>query len=113
MIAAGANGARIEIVDPETARTWIETGEAVVFDVREPHEYAVAHLAGATLVPLSAFDPRAIPPHEGKKLLLHCASGIRCGVAADILARIGGFPGPYRLTEIGRASGRERVCEYV
>lgn len=98
MSASGATGTRIEMVDPATARTWIEAGEAVVVDVREPHEYAAAHLAGATLVPLSAFDPRAIPPHDGKKLLLHCASGIRCGIAADILARVGGFSELYRLT---------------
>lgn len=93
----GGTGMRVTMVDPKTARAWVEAGEAVVVDVREPHEYAAAHLAGATLVPLSAFDPSAIPPHEGKKLLLHCAVGVRCGVAADVLARVGGFPELYRL----------------
>ncbi len=87
---------RIEMVDPQTARVWIERGEAVLVDVREPHEYALERIQGATLVPLSAFDPRSIPSAEGKRLLLMCASGVRCGMASELLAR-SGYPEIYRL----------------
>jgi rhodanese-related sulfurtransferase len=87
---------RIEMVDPQTARVWIERGEAVLVDVREPHEFALERIQGAILVPLSAFDPRSIPSAEGKRLLLMCASGVRCGMASELLARTG-YPKIYRL----------------
>ena len=87
---------RIELIDPATARTWIEAGEAVVVDVRETHEFTTAHIEGATLVPLSIFDPAAVPPYDGKKLLIVCASGVRCGMAAEQLAAAG-FMEMYRI----------------
>lgn len=87
---------KIEMVDPQTARRWIERGEAVIVDVREPHEFALERIQGATLVPLSAFDPRTIPDAAGKRLLLMCASGVRCGMASELLARTG-YPEIYRL----------------
>ena len=95
-----ANGdspkARIEMVDPQTARRWIERGEVVLVDVREPHEYAMERIQGATLVPLSSFDPSNIPDPGGKRLLLMCASGIRCGMASELLSRAG-YVELYRL----------------
>jgi rhodanese-related sulfurtransferase len=87
---------KIEMVDPQTARHWMQRGEAILVDVREPHEYALERIQGATLVPLSAFDPRSIPNAEGKRLLLMCASGVRCGMASELLAR-SGFLEIYRL----------------
>lgn len=87
---------KVEMVDPQTARQWIERGEAVVVDVREPHEFALERIDGATPMPLSAFDPRRIPETAGKRLLLMCASGIRCGMASEILVRAG-YGDVYRL----------------
>ena len=46
----------IEFIEPETARGWIDAGEAVVIDVREAHEFAMAHIEGAVSLPLSSFD---------------------------------------------------------
>ena len=86
MSASSPNGSpSVDFIEPETLRAWIETGEAVVVDVREPHEYAQAHIEGSTLIPLSTFDPSAIPAHDGKKLVIHCASGVRCGVVSEQL----------------------------
>jgi rhodanese-related sulfurtransferase len=87
---------RVEMVDPQTARRWIEHGEVVLIDVREPHEYALERIQGATLVPLSSFDPHSIPDAGGKRLLLMCASGIRCGMASELLVRAG-YDELYRL----------------
>jgi rhodanese-related sulfurtransferase len=84
-----SDGPSVGFIEPETLRAWIETGEAVVVDVREPHEYAQAHIEGSTLIPLSAFDPSALPAHNGKKLVIHCASGVRCGVASQHLLASG------------------------
>ena len=96
MSEGGSHKPRVEMVDPQTARRWIERGEAVLVDVREPHEFAMERIHGATLVPLSAFDPRSIPESKGKRLLLMCASGIRCGMASELLARAG-YAELYRL----------------
>jgi rhodanese-related sulfurtransferase len=87
---------RVEMVDPQTARRWIERGEALLIDVREPHEFAMERIQGATLVPLSSFDPQKVPDAAGKKLLLMCASGIRCGMASELLSR-SGYDELYRL----------------
>ena len=84
-----SGGPGVDFIDPETLRGWMATGEAVVVDVREVHEYQMAHIVGSTLVPLSTFDPAAIPPHEGKNLVIHCASGVRCGVASEQLLASG------------------------
>jgi len=89
--------ATVEFVSADTARRWQEAGEAVIVDVREPHEFAEIRIPGATLIPLSGFDPAQVPPHAGRRLLFHCKSGVRCGMAAQ-LAAAAGEPGPiYRL----------------
>lgn len=87
-----SSGSSVAFIDPGTLRAWIDAGEAIVIDVREPHEYAAAHIEGTTLLPLSAFDPSAVPPAGDKKLVIHCASGVRCGVAAGHLVAAG-YPG--------------------
>lgn len=91
-----AQDVRVELVDPQTARLWLDCGDAVLVDVREPHEFAVEHVQGATLIPLSAFDSGKIPDHEGKKLLIMCASGVRCGIASEMLVHTG-YRELYRL----------------
>ena len=81
---------QVTMVDIETARDWIESGKAVVVDVREQHEYDAGHIKGAILLPLSTWDPDDLPPvPEGKHLLLHCRSANRCGVAAQNLLETG------------------------
>ncbi|HIJ37252.1 MAG TPA: rhodanese-like domain-containing protein [Rhodospirillaceae bacterium] len=91
---------QINMVDVETLRGWLTTDQVLVVDVRERHEYAVEHIAGAHLLPLSEFDPAQMPPvPAGKKLLLHCRSANRCGVAAARLVE-SGYSG-----EINRLAG--------
>ncbi len=88
----------VEQVDPATLSAWIEAGEVYVVDVREPDEHARARIHGAKPVALSAFDPAAIAPGPGQKLVLHCQSGVRCGMAAEQLATAGHSGTIYRLT---------------
>jgi rhodanese-related sulfurtransferase len=93
-------GEQVKMVDVETARNWIEAGEAVIVDVRERSEFEIQHIAGAHLLPLSEFDPNRMPPvPANKRLLLHCRSANRCGMAADTLVR-SGYKG-----EINRLAG--------
>ncbi len=82
-----------KFVDPHTLQGWLDEGSAVLVDVRESHEHQQAHIEGSVLLSLSVFDPASIPDldpdHGGRRLVLHCAHGIRCGVAAEQLAAAG------------------------
>lgn len=64
-------------VDPATVRSWLESGEAVLVDVREPDEHARERIDGTTLVPLSRFDAEQLGAETGRRLVLHCRSGMR------------------------------------
>jgi rhodanese-related sulfurtransferase len=83
---------RTSFVDPRTIADWAAEGGATLYDVREPHEFAAGHIPGARLMPLSAFDPAQVRPEPGARLVLHCAAGIRCGRAAEML-RASGYAG--------------------
>ncbi|WP_377807978.1 rhodanese-like domain-containing protein [Azospirillum sp. A29] len=80
---------RILQVDPQTAIHWQARGEAVIVDVREPHEHAAGHIPGAILNPLSQFDPSRVPAEPGKHLVFHCQGGRRCGPAAERMMAAG------------------------
>jgi rhodanese-related sulfurtransferase len=91
----------IRLIDCATLRRWQDEGKAVLVDVREEMEYWAGHIAGATLVPLSRFDPGAVPPvPAGHHLVIHCRSGHRCGVASALLVAAG-YPGPVHRLEGG------------
>ena len=85
-------------VDPQTIKGWMDGGEAVVYDVRETKEYAVEHIPGTTLEPLATLDPVRIPPDSTRKVVLHCRSGQRCGMAAERLALAGYTGDLYRMS---------------
>jgi len=70
-------------IDIETFAARREAGEAVL-DVREPDEYAEAHVPGAVLVPLGQLLDRIDEVPEGP-LLVICRSGARSLKAADQL----------------------------
>ena len=75
----------LHTVDAPTLKRWMETGEAVVVDVREPAEYASENIAGATLLPLARVTKSALPACAGKKLVIHCRKGGRGGSACQKL----------------------------
>ncbi len=79
----------VQGIDAATARRWLDAGEAILLDVREPDEHAAERIAGATLNPLSKFDPAFIPSAPGKKLIVHCRSGKRSSDACTRLAGAG------------------------
>ena len=88
---------RVHVVDPVEVKAWVEAGQAVLVDVREPKEHAAERIPGAASLPLSSFDPARLPDAAGRKLVFHCQSGARCGMAAMRLLAAG-YPGEiYRL----------------
>lgn len=73
-----------------------QPGEAMIIDVREPHEYAAGHVPGAVNIPRGVLEfqiwkhvgsPAA--PQMAKPLYLQCQSGNRASLAAQSLAELG------------------------
>ncbi len=60
---------------PEEVARGLAEGRMVLVDVREPNETALERFPGAVIVPLSAFDPAAIPEPEGREVVFACRSG--------------------------------------
>lgn len=72
-------------VDAKTLKQWLERGEAVLVDVREPGEHRAAHIDGAHLLPLGRVSSHALPNASGKKLVVHCLKGGRGSQACEKL----------------------------
>lgn len=75
-------------IDPPTAKSWLESGEAAIVDVREPDEHAKERIKGAKLVCLSRFDA-STAAGAGRKVILHCKGGKRSMEALRMLAQAG------------------------
>lgn len=69
---------------PQEIKSLLDSGRAVLVDVREPHEHAEVAIPGAHLVPLSCFSTGDLPELGDRELILHCKGG---GRSADALAR--------------------------
>ena len=78
---------RIEEVDPTAAHDEVERGDALLIDVREPHEWDEAHIGGAKLVPQGTVGERIaeLAPDASQRILLHCRVGNRSARVADAL----------------------------
>lgn len=86
----------VQEISPKDAKDLLDQGKALLFDIREPDEYAREHIPGARLTPLSAFDPTDFRKDHDKIGLFHCASGNRTTQAAgDILST--GFATVYQV----------------
>lgn len=84
-------------IDAQTLKQWLDKQSVSLIDVREPGEFAGEHIPGATLVPLSQFEPRKIPQSDDLQLVLYCRSGQRSQIAAQKL-REAGFESVYQLS---------------
>jgi rhodanese-related sulfurtransferase len=70
-----------ERLDLTTAQARLASG-ALLVDVRERDEFAQAHVAGATLIPLSEFAERLQELPPARDIILMCAAGVRSANAA-------------------------------
>jgi rhodanese-related sulfurtransferase len=62
---------------------------AVLVDVRQPREYAEAHVPGAVLVPMDQLGSRVEELDPGRPLYLICRSGHRSAAVAEVLGAHG------------------------
>jgi len=83
-------GPSVRDLTPEEVASGLRDGRIVLVDVREPNETAVERFPDAVLVPLSAFDPAAIPEPAGRDVVFACRSGRR-SVTASLAAQEQGF----------------------
>ncbi len=76
-------------IDAQKTHELLETGEAVLIDVREPDEWIKEHVPEAHLVPLSGFNPDDFPKDHDKIAVFHCRSGGRTEAAAPQILQTG------------------------
>lgn len=74
------------------AKEKLDKGEAVMVDVREPHEYAEVHASGVRLIPVNTVMGEAKQIRDlagGKEVLFICKSGQRSALAAEFATAAG------------------------
>jgi rhodanese-related sulfurtransferase len=76
---------------PEDVAKGIAEGKVLLVDVREPNETEVERYPEAVYMPLSEFDPAALPDPAGKQVVFACRSGNR-SVTASLVAQNAGLP---------------------
>ena len=62
---------------PDEVSKGIAEGRYLLVDVREPNEVAAEAYPDGVVVPLSSFDPAAIPDPQGREVVFACRSGKR------------------------------------
>ncbi len=71
-------------IDAKQLKAWLETGEAVLVDVREPHEFTEWRIPQAISMPLTNID-KHLPNLEGesRKIVFQCLKGKRGEMGAE------------------------------
>ena len=84
-------GAAPAIVDlgVEEVMRGIADGSILLVDVREPQELARGMIPDSIAMPLSRFDPAALPAAEGRRLVFSCESGVRSRLAIEAAREAG------------------------
>src|SRR5215203_4897397 len=88
---ADQSGESVRNLTPEEVSLGLAEGRMLLVDVRELNEVAVDAYPDAVVVPLSNFDPSAIPDPQGREVVFACRSGRR-SVTASLAAQEQGFP---------------------
>ena len=86
-----ARADEVENLTPARVAEGLRAGTMLLVDVREPKETAAESYPDAVLVPMSRFDPAAIPDPKGRQVVFACRSGHR-SVIASLAAQGRGYP---------------------
>lgn len=78
----------IKNIDISTLKDWLDKDAVVLIDVREPAEHSSVHIKEAQLIPLNEICLTKLPELANKKLVIHCAGGMRSSNACKKLLRI-------------------------
>jgi rhodanese-related sulfurtransferase len=91
MTDASGGDPRVVNLTPQEVAHGLSEGRMVLVDVREDNEVDAESYPQAVVVPLSRFDPAAIPDPEGRQVVFACRSGKR-SVTASLAAQEQGYP---------------------
>jgi rhodanese-related sulfurtransferase len=82
---------RVHNLTPEEVARGLAEDRILLVDVREQNEVALERYPAAVVVPLSSFDPAAIPDPHGRQVVFACRSGRR-SITASLAAQEQGYP---------------------
>ena len=82
---------KVHDLTPEEVSKGMAEGRYLLVDVRESNEVAAEAYPGGVVVPLSTFDPAAIPDPGAAQVVFACRSGKR-SVTASLAAQAAGLP---------------------
>lgn len=82
---------QVQDLTPDEVSKGVAEGRYLLVDVREPNEVQAEAYPYGVVVPLSTFDPEAIPDPAGKEVVFACRSGKR-SVTASLAAQAAGLP---------------------
>jgi len=75
---------QISELHPTDIHEELSANRITLVDVREPKEFANERIPGALLLPLSTFDPSAMPVHPDRPVVLYCGSAMRSAKAVSL-----------------------------
>ena len=78
----------VKTIDGSEMDAEIKNG-AVVLDVRKPGEWNVAHMKGASFLPLADFPDNLNDLDKSAKYIVHCGGGYRSMTAISIMKKLG------------------------
>ena len=80
----------LEVLSPTAVRDALAARpDIVLLDVREPGEYATAHIAGSTLMSLRTLPARVHELDRGAEIIVYCHHGVRSEMAGNYLLEQG------------------------
>ena len=87
----GEQNPQVRDLTPQQVAQGLHEGRLLLVDVREPNEYEIVSIPGATLIPKGEFLSGAalekLP--QDKRIVLHCKSGARSAEALAIVKNAG------------------------
>jgi len=87
--AADSAEAGVDIGARELAERLERDPDLVLIDVREPHEFEIARIPGAKLIPLNSLPARLGELDSSREIVLHCHHGQRSMRALEYLRQSG------------------------
>jgi adenylyltransferase/sulfurtransferase len=87
-VTAQTNGIK-EITAKELQSLMNHKDKFTLVDVREPHEFQIAKIPGAKLIPLGEVAQRANELDTADDIVVHCRSGARSANAIRVLQKMG------------------------
>lgn len=83
--------ATLHTLSPQAVRERLDSGCAVLVDIREPDEFARSHIKGAQSQPLSVWEKAHLTVDPDADVIFTCRSGMRtAGACGRLAARVTG-----------------------